>query len=75
MATKAIELPTFTWEGTDKRGGKIRGEQTAKNVNLVKAELRRQGINPTRVRKKAKPLFGSAGKTIKPQDIAIFSRQ
>ncbi|MEM1089577.1 MAG: type II secretion system F family protein [Pseudomonadota bacterium] len=75
MATKAIELPVFTWEGTDKRGSKIKGEQTAKNVNLVKAELRRQGINPTKVRKKAKPLFGASGKSIKPQDIAVFSRQ
>ncbi len=75
MATKAAELPIFNWEGTDKRGAKIKGEQSAKNVNLVKADLRRQGINPTKVRKKSKPLFGSGGKAIKAQDIAIFSRQ
>ncbi|MDJ0653132.1 MAG: type II secretion system F family protein [Xanthomonadales bacterium] len=75
MATKAAELPIFTWEGTDKRGTKIKGEQVAKNVNLVKAELRRQGINPTKVKKKAKPLFGATGKAIKSQDIAVFSRQ
>ncbi len=68
-------MPTFTWEGTDKRGTKMKGEQQAKNVNLLRAELRRQGITPTVVKPKAKPLFGSAGKTISARDIAIFSRQ
>ncbi len=75
MATKAAELPIYSWVGTDKRGAKIKGEQAAKNVNLVKAELRRQGINPTRVRKKTKPLLGGGGRRIRPQDIAVFSRQ
>jgi len=36
--------------------------------------LRKQGINPTKVRKKAVSIFGS-GKKIKPLDIAFFSRQ
>ena len=75
MATKAAELPVFVWEGTDKRGAKLKGESPAKNANMVKADLRRQGINPTKVKKKAKPLFGSAGQKITPQDIAVFSRQ
>ena len=68
-------MPTFTWEGTDKRGTTMKGEQKAKNVNMLRAELRRQGITPTVVKPKAKPLFGSAGKTISSRDIAIFSRQ
>ncbi|MFO1517877.1 MAG: type II secretion system F family protein [Lysobacterales bacterium] len=68
-------LQTFVWVGTDKRGVKIKGEYAAKNASLVKAELRRQGINPTNVKAKPKPLFGAAGKTIKPRDIAVFSRQ
>ncbi|KZC43009.1 type II secretory pathway protein, partial [Rhodanobacter sp. FW510-R12] len=46
-----------------------------KNATLVKAELRRQGMNPQTVRERAKPLFGSTGSTIKPGDVAIFSRQ
>jgi type IV pilus assembly protein PilC len=74
-ATKSAELPVYTWVGTDKRGSTLKGEQVAKNVNMVKAELRRQGINPKKIKKKPKPLFGSAGKTISPLDIAIFSRQ
>lgn len=65
----------FIWEGTDKRGIKMKGESSAKNANLLRAELRRQGINPTVVKLKTKPLFGAAGASIKPQDIAIFSRQ
>lgn len=65
----------FVWEGTDKRGIKMKGESNAKNANLLRAELRKQGINPTVVKPKTKPLFGAAGSSIKPQDIAIFSRQ
>ncbi len=69
------QLQTFHWTGIDKRGVKIKGEYAAKNATLVKAELRRQGINPQTVKLKGKPLFGSAGKTIKARDIAVFSRQ
>ena len=69
------QLVPFVWEGTDKRGVKMKGEQPAKNANLLKAELRRQGINPTVVKPKPKPLFGAAGRVITPKDIAFFSRQ
>ncbi|MBF6025881.1 type II secretion system F family protein [Lysobacter niastensis] len=68
-------MPTFVWEGTDKRGVKMKGEQPAKNANLVRADLRRQGITPQVVKVKPKPLFGSAGKRVTPRDIAVFSRQ
>jgi type IV pilus assembly protein PilC len=69
------ELKIFVWEGTDKRGTKMKGEQPAKSENFVRAELRRMGINPTSVKPKPKPLFGGAGKRVTPGDIAIFSRQ
>jgi type IV pilus assembly protein PilC len=69
------ELKLFVWEGTDKRGVKMKGEQPAKNENFVRAELRRQGITPLTVKPKPKPLFGSAGKKVTPGDIAVFSRQ
>ena len=68
-------LPVFTWQGTDKRGVKMKGEQAAKNANLLRAELRRQGITPGVVKVKPKPLFGGAGKPITAKDIAFFSRQ
>lgn len=72
---KGSELQTFTWSGKDKRGTVMKGEQLAKNANLLKAELRRQGITPGTVKPKSKPLFGKAGSTISAKDIAIFSRQ
>ncbi|WP_313497014.1 type II secretion system F family protein [Pseudoxanthomonas mexicana] len=68
-------LNLFVWEGTDKRGIKMKGEQSSKNANFLRAELRKQGITPTVVKVKPKPLFGSAGKTITPKEIAFFSRQ
>lgn len=73
-AKKKEDEPTFKWEGTDKRGVRIKGELRGLNQNAIKAELRRQGINPLSVRKKAKPLF-SFGDTIVPKDIMLFTRQ
>lgn len=74
MAEKALKTSTFSWEGIDRKGAKIKGESSGVNPALVKAQLRKQGINPLKVRKKAQPLF-AAGKKIKPMDIAIFTRQ
>ena len=72
---RADATTVFVWEGTDKRGVVMKGEQPAKNANFIRAELRRQGITPKVVKPKPKPLFGSAGKRVTPLDIAIFSRQ
>jgi type IV pilus assembly protein PilC len=69
------DMQMFVWQGTDKRGVTMKGEQNAKNANLLRAELRRQGITPTTVKPKPKPLFGQAGRKITPKEIAIFSRQ
>lgn len=75
VARSTMELSPFVWQGTDKRGVKMKGEQLAKNANLLKAELRRQGITPQVVKAKPKALFGQAGKPVSPKDIAFFSRQ
>ncbi|QXG46731.1 type II secretion system F family protein [Pseudomonas viridiflava] len=74
MASKAVKVSVFTWEGVDKKGSKISGELSGHNPALIKAQLRKQGINPTKVRKKTVSIFGK-GKKIKPLDIAFFSRQ
>ncbi len=75
MAKKATaEKVEFNYEGTNRGGSKVKGEIFALSDALAKNELRKQGINPTRVKKKPQPLFGSAQK-IKPADIAIFARQ
>ncbi|MFC4762384.1 type II secretion system F family protein [Dyella koreensis] len=69
------QMTTYDWVALDKRGKRMKGEMPAKNASLVKAELRRQGMNPQTVRERAKPLFGASGSTVKPRDVAIFSRQ
>lgn len=75
MATSAAGGDIFTWVGVDKNGRQSKGEITATSQALARAQLRRQGVKPKSVKKKAKPLFGGGGKAIKPADIAIFTRQ
>ncbi|MGB1188292.1 MAG: type II secretion system F family protein [Cycloclasticus pugetii] len=75
MASSASKI-TYIWEGTDNKGNRSKGEINARSDALVKAELRRQGIRPIKVKKKPQALFGSMGqKPIVPKDIAVFSRQ
>jgi type IV pilus assembly protein PilC len=72
---KATGQPLFLWQGTNKNGKRVKGEQAADNVNAAKVILRRQGITPIKVKKKPKDLFPAKKPSIKPADIAIFSRQ
>ena len=80
MATKAATAPTpekaliFVWEGTDRRGKRVKGETRAANTALARADLRRQGITPLKLRKKSASLFNRK-KKITSKDIAVFSRQ
>jgi len=71
----AASNSVFVYKGVDKKGTKVEGEISGVSSALVKAQLIKQGVNAKTVRKKAKPLFGSGGKAITPQDIAIFTRQ
>lgn len=75
MARAATKQQTFIWEGANRRGQRIKGELGGKNTHMVKADLRRQGIVPLKVRKKPRPLLGQRKKKITPKDIAILSRQ
>ncbi|MEK7322519.1 MAG: type II secretion system F family protein [Pseudomonadota bacterium] len=75
MAEKTANQTMFVWEGTDKKGSRTKGEVKGVSVALVKAELRRQGINPLKVKKRPKPLFSGRSKKITAKDIAVFSRQ
>ncbi|BAZ95019.1 type II secretory pathway, component PulF [Thiohalobacter thiocyanaticus] len=75
MAEKALKQDMFVWEGTDRRGNKVKGQTRANNQNLIKADLRRQGITPLKVKKKSALASGRRKKKIEPKDIAIFTRQ
>lgn len=71
MATIRVEDFVFEWEGKDKHGKIVRGETRAGGENQVQATLRRQGILPTRIKKRRM----RSGKKIRPKDIALFTRQ
>ncbi|MBL4762569.1 MAG: type II secretion system F family protein [Gammaproteobacteria bacterium] len=71
---KTQEKVAFLWEGKDKKGKRVKGEDYGMSEAIIKASLRKRGINPLKVKKKPKALFGGKQK-ITPADIAIFSRQ
>lgn len=75
MAEKALKQSVFVWEGLDKRGSRVSGEIRGNSIAVVKADLRRQGINPRKVRKKSMLFASSKGRKVTAKDIAIFSRQ
>ncbi len=69
---KAVKEFNFAWEGKDKKGKVIKGDMRASGEAVVNANLRRQGISPTKVKKQS--TFGR-GKKITEKDIALFTRQ
>jgi type IV pilus assembly protein PilC len=69
MAQAAVKQIPYQWEGKDRRGAMVKGKTVAASEAALRAELRRQGVVPNRIRKQS-TLFKSEGK-----DIAIFSRQ
>ncbi len=74
MATKKtsdVAEVLFEWEGKDRNGKQVKGEMRASGENQIKAFLRRQGITPSKIKRRRM----SAGKGIKAKDIAIFTRQ
>jgi len=74
MATakpKGTKEAVYEWEGKDRNGKQVRGEIRAVGENQVLASLRRQGVTPGKIKKRRT----SAGGSIKPKDLAIFTRQ
>jgi len=74
MAEKSQKLEAYVWEGKDRKGNKTKGEMNGVSLALVKAQLRKQGVIPDKVKKKPKPLFGGS-KKITAFDIAMLTRQ
>ena len=70
-ASRGIQEFVYEWEGKDRSGKIIKGEIRAAGENQVKASLRRQGVLPVKIKKRRM----RSGKSIKPKDIAIFTRQ
>ncbi len=65
----------YVWEGVNRKGQKVSGELQGENPNQVKAELRKQGVNVSKLRRKSQSIFSKYANAIKPMDIAMISRQ
>ena len=68
----AVKEYNYVWEGTDKKGKKVKGDMRASGEAVVSSSLRRQGISVTKVKKQS--TLGK-GKKITEKDIALFTRQ
>ncbi|PWG65160.1 type II secretion system F family protein [Spiribacter halobius] len=78
MAEKAAKLASFTWEGVDRQGRKVKGDSQAENPSRLRLTLRQQGIAAQKIRRKSslsQLLEGKRSKKITPGDIAVFTRQ
>ncbi len=72
MAVQANKEVTYAWEGTDKKGKRIKGEMKATGEAFVNATLRRQGITVLKVKKQSG--LKSGGK-VTEKDVSLFTRQ
>ena len=71
---KAIKRDqSYSWSGMDKKGNRVSGKSLAPDEAALRADLRRQGIAVTKIKKQSQA-FRTGGK-VKPEDIAVFSRQ
>ena len=77
MAKAKVKNATYNWECTNNKGQTIKGQSVAASADMVKAELRKQGLTPKKgkIKKKSGSLFGERAQPITTKDIAVFSRQ
>lgn len=65
----------FRWQGLNRQGGRLEGQLQGESAEQVRSELRRQGINVTKIRRERQSLLASWSNAIKPMDIAVATRQ
>ena len=70
-AVRDVKDFIYEWEGKDKNGKVVRGELRSGGEAQVSAQLRRQGVLVTKVKKRRM----RGGSSIKQKDIAVFTRQ
>lgn len=70
-----VRTDMYIWEGIDRAGKRVKGEMSGQSEAVVRSVLRRQGVNPLKVKKKPKPLLGGGGGKITTKDITVFCRQ
>lgn len=74
VRNKSPKDKNYVWEGADRQGRRLNGKMVAYGEAQVRAALRRQGINPIRIKQQS-ALFTKRAQKIKPGDIAVFTRQ
>lgn len=72
-ASKVDRIQTYVWEGRNKRGLRVSGEMGGVSQAVIQAELKRQNIEPLKVKKKKKPLFANE-KKVSNMDVVVFTR-
>jgi type IV pilus assembly protein PilC len=76
MAEKALKQPEiFIWTGKDRRGVRVKGQTRGSNPTIIKADLRKQGITPLKIKKQSSLFSQQKKKKITAKDIAVFFRQ
>lgn len=69
-ANKATKEILYSWEGKDKAGKVVKGEMRSAGEATVSANLRRQGITVSKIKKSA-----TRGKGVSEKDVTLFTRQ
>jgi len=71
-------MPVYQWSGKNRKGEVKRGEIDLADERAVKAHLARQGIIPTKIKKKPKDLLAGIPllqPKVEEKDVILFTRQ
>jgi len=68
--TQKVKEYSYLWEGKDKTGKRVKGEMRAPGEAGVSANLRRQGINVSKVKR-----LRASTQKVTEKDISLFTRQ
>ena len=71
-------MAVYQWVGTNKKNETRKGEMEASNESVVRSNLMRLRITPTKIKKKPKDLFENVSwlqPKVKEKDIILFARQ
>lgn len=75
VSSKSTKHHLFSYQCTDAKGAKVQGEMSAPNIAFAKANLRRQGLNPVKIKRKSSPLFRKGNQKVGAAEVCAFSRQ
>jgi type IV pilus assembly protein PilC len=71
-------MPIYLWEGKNRKSEIQKGEMEGSNEEVIRANLARLRITPTKIKKKPKDLFENVAwlqPKVKEADVIIFCRQ